>query len=975
MSSEQEEILQTFKEESQEHMSVLEEQLLAIEGGNAGPDEINLAFRAIHTVKGGAGFLGLNKLSDLGHNMEDLLGKLRNQEIQSSDEVTQSLLDGFDRLSEMFEDLESSNLIDIDVEVSQLQHVLSKSLGTTTLVPQKKKETNRVNPFVDAEISEDMAHYWIVISIAKESQRLNVSGQEIINEIEKMGSIENSSPSPLQLDGVEEVQLLFKSVLTEDLLHASGYQFDVLEEMKVSSEEPEIEDGKQDENKVTKSKPSKGKKGKSDDIVRINFSHLSMLIDLAGELILSRNQFMQKLDHNLKQEFNILSLQISDLQDGLMKTRMQTFASVTSKFPRIVRDLAKKLNKKVELETVGDDIELDKNILEGVSAPFTHILRNSLDHGIESPDDRVKAGKPRAGKILITATQKAGFVHIEVTDDGKGIDGEKIKNIAIKKGLITKEEASNYDHKQAISLIYMPGFSTQEKVSDVSGRGVGMDVVKTDFEKLGGYVDLDSELGKGTKLTIKLPLSVAIIQSLIVRVEGQLFAIPRNTVSEVLRLSPEEQSRIENVSGSSVLRYRDKLLPIVRMANILNIKQTYTKDGKQFLDQRKQIGDRRNVDREEDSDQENENQLAEDRRKEHSTVCIVVIKIGIHQFGVIIDDISHQEETVVKNLNETIEDMKHFMGITILSTGVVCFIIDGQEFSHKANITFENHDIEKEEVGNHSREMESFLLFQGAKEEHFAIPSGLVSLCAIIKVKDMIWVKDKCFYKRPEGEYELIFLHDYLSVSEIHIKDYDELKIVIPKHVHSKMAIVCSAIESIQNFDSQINYVGKPSPGMLGSAIIDEKLINFIDIHVLENSIYQDLNNRGEDKAFNNKRALLAEDSPLFQKIVSGHLTHLGFDVTVANHGEQALVKLENDSNYDLIVSDIEMPIMNGYEFIHSVRQDDRFKHIPAVAVTSLESKEAKAKGMEAGFDDFLVKINRDVFVKSINQLLNKNES
>ena len=427
-------------------------------------------------------------------------------------------------------------------------------------------------------------------------------------------------------------------------------------------------------------------------------------MNLAGELVLSRNQFQAAIVQNNHRMLNSagqrLSQVTSEIQDAIMRTRLQPIENVFSKLPRVVRDLSNSLGKEVKLDIRGKEVALDRSLVEGLSDPLTHMVRNAIDHGIESPAERKRAGKDRTGILRVEARHEAGQVVIEISDDGKGIDGKRVAQAALAKGLITAEQLKAMSAQDQMALILLPGLSTAEKVSDVSGRGVGMDVVKTNLDRLGGQLDINSMPGQGSLFRIKLPLTLTIIPALIVSAEGERFAIPQINVEELLRIRPEEtKSRIEVVGETEVLLLRDRILPLLRLEEYLGVIPTYAEAGEQReLDRRAALADRRSP----HYSEEGEPVINSDaprpgptiprrsggrRGKVRGALEIAVITTGMFQYALVVQAFHNTEEIVVKPLGHHLKESREYAGATILGDGAVALIIDAAGLAAKAELT------------------------------------------------------------------------------------------------------------------------------------------------------------------------------------------------------------------------------------------------------------------------------------------------
>jgi two-component system chemotaxis sensor kinase CheA len=440
----------------------------------------------------------------------------------------------------------------------------------------------------------------------------------------------------------------------------------------------------------------------SDSNIRVDVGLLDKLMNLVGELVLARNQILQfsstQQDTSFLNTSQRLNLITTELQEGVMKTRMQPIGNIWSKFPRVVRDLATSCGKQVNIEMEGKETELDKTIIESIKDPLTHLVRNAVDHGVESPEKRLAAGKSPEGHLFLRAFHEGGQVNIEISDDGAGIDLERVKQKALEKGLVTPDQAARLSDRELLNLLFLPGFSTAEKVTNVSGRGVGMDVVKTNIEKIGGTVDIQNHVGHGTTLKIKIPLTLAIIPALIVTSHGDRYAIPQVSLLELVRLEGEQARKgIEQIHGAAVYRLRGKLLPLVTLNHELRVEESGL-----------------------------ERQVAE-----NNAVNIVVLQADDRHFGLVVDEINDTEEIVVKPLGKQLKGISTFAGATIMGDGQVALILDVLGLAQRANVVSEVRD---RSVGEKAAEMESrhddgesLLLLRGPHDGRMAMPLSLVA--------------------------------------------------------------------------------------------------------------------------------------------------------------------------------------------------------------------------------------------------------
>jgi two-component system chemotaxis sensor kinase CheA len=610
------ELVEDYLAECREHLGTIETDLLAIERSGARIDEqlINRVFRAAHSIKGGAGFFGLTRIRELAHKTENALDLIRSRQMVPTAEAVGILLLAFDKLRELIGNHRQSNEADIEEFVGALVSLTTGSLPAA--------ERNSLTELVDVELSDGDKHiqvsafdlnqarkggkfiYLIEYDLIHDIERRGQTPWEVFKRLMGCGTILETL---LDMDSAGTLEDDSSNRLLLEVLYATVFEPDMLEGLvDVPPERVRLIE-KSGELRAPAATPQASAPVKSsvpepvptpvpiaipiliDDTpkaaaatatpaaettIRLNVSLLDSLMTLAGELVLSRNQLNESLarqdDRGIRSGAQRVSLVTSELQEIVTMTRMQPVAGLFSKFPRLVRDLARTLDKDVQLQLAGTEVEIDKSILEGLSDPLTHMVRNAVDHGIESRAGRAAAGKPAMGTVTLKASHQAGQVVIEIADDGKGLAVEKVVASSIAKGLVTREQAQNMAEPEKLALIFLPGVSTAEKVSDVSGRGVGMDVVKTNLERLGGKIEIDSAPGRGSAFRIKLPLTLAIIPSLLVSDGGERYAIPQMNVGKLIRI-PKAQlaERTDRVGDAVVLNVRDRLVPLLHLAEAL----------------------------------------------------------------------------------------------------------------------------------------------------------------------------------------------------------------------------------------------------------------------------------------------------------------------------------------------------------------------------------------------------------------------
>lgn len=644
------EIVKEFLVESYENLDRLDRDLVALEKDPRAKETLASIFRTIHTLKGSSGFLGFGKLEAVAHVGENLLSKLRDGVLVINPEITSALLATVDAVRWMLGQIEGtgqpgekdfSDLISILTRLNE-----GKSAGGGAAPSTAKTDV--------AEGSEDLFE---LPEIAPEpgaaEAALATAEPEIVCR-----ATEEPAPEPA-------AQVKAAPAATAE----------------AASPEP--------------GEPRSA--GVSDSTIRVDVGLLDKLMNLVGELVLARNQILQFTGQRTDSAFlaasQRLNLITTELQGSVMKTRMQPIGNVWSKLPRIVRDLATSCGKQVRIEMEGKETELDKTIIEAIKDPLTHIVRNSVDHGIERPEARSARGKPEEGCLKMRAYHEGGQVNIEIVDDGGGIDLNRVKQKALQRGLISPEQAARMSEHEALHLIFLPGFSTAEKITNVSGRGVGMDVVKTNIEKIGGTVDLQSQFGQGTTLKIKIPLTLAIIPALIVTSAGDRFAIPQVSLLELVRLDAEvARAEIEFIHGAPVYRLRGHLLPLAYLNRELRLAQEGAVDG---------------------------------------AVNIVVLQADGHPFGLVVDEINDTEEIVVKPLGKQLKGLAAFAGATIMGDGRVALILDVLGFAQGAGVVAEARSRSLAEKSAPTRKAtevrQTLLLFEAGQGSRMAIPLSMAA--------------------------------------------------------------------------------------------------------------------------------------------------------------------------------------------------------------------------------------------------------
>ncbi|MCP5041459.1 MAG: chemotaxis protein CheA [bacterium] len=593
------------------------------------------------------------------------------------------------------------------------------------------------------------------------------------------------------------------------------------------------------------------KKVEAAETVRVSVDLLDTLMTLAREPVLGRTQLLARLDEHedpgIKGVLQNIDIVTSDLQSNIMNTRMQPVGNVFKKYHRVVRDLSRKLGKKVDLEIEGSDVELDKSIIELLSDPLTHLVRNSLDHGMEAPAKRAELGKPETGRINLAAYHEGGQVNIEIRDNGRGIDPVKTRQAAVERELMSAEEAEALSDADAVVLIFAAGFSLAAEVTEVSGRGVGMDVVKANITKLGGKIDVESEVGVGTVVRIRLPLTLAIVPSLIVVVDEERFAVPQVNLVEIVRVKASEAAgRFEQIKGADVLRLRGQLLPLVRLADALEIPRRYScsDTGEMKAERRGRLSDRRSP----ESDQEPEGEQTReggDRRdlENQSAIHVVVLRAGEHQYGLIVDRIADSEEIVVKPLSAFVKGCRCYAGATIMGDGRVAMILDVAGIATETNLRFhdlaEESDRRERSVEEDSLDRRELILFANAEAEQFAVDLGQIVRLEKVQSSDIEVIGGTEYMQHLGKGLPLIRLENEISVGQI--SECDEFYVLIPNANGSAGGILASRVIDTIDTEVAIDHSQDDPVCVSGRALIEGRLTTILDAEKLLTSALGEL--------------------------------------------------------------------------------------------------------------------------------------
>jgi two-component system chemotaxis sensor kinase CheA len=859
-------LLREFVTETNESLDVVDVELVRFEREPGNATIINNVFRLVHTIKGTCGFLGLPRLEALAHAAEALMGRFRDGVPATSEAVT-LILGSIDRIKQILESLEQEQREPEGTDDDLISGLASMA---ATLDPKKQKAA----------------------------------------------------------EPTQSVGTLVEQVLERPLLPGEDSLDDLERAFRATPVDPP-------QRRATKSPLAEAAKDDADrngnQSIRVSVDTLEKLMTMVSELVLTRNQLLEIGRRHEESEFKTplqrLSNVTAELQEGVMKTRMQPIGNAWQKLPRIVRDLSQELGKQIDLEMQGAETELDRQVLDLIKDPLTHMLRNSADHGLETPAERRAAGKPERGRVRLSAWHEGGFIVIQVADDGRGLNTERIKAKAIAQGLATEADIDKLTEQQIHKFIFAPGFSTAAEVTSISGRGVGMDVVRTNIDQIGGTIDVRSVPGVGVSFTVKIPLTLAIVSALIVEAGGDRFAIPQLAVIELVRTHGGSEHRIERIKDTAVLRLRDKLLPVARLTSLLGI--------------------------------------APARPENAESQFIVVTQIGAQTFGIVVDAVFHTEEIVVKPMSSKLRHIALFCGNTILGDGSVIMIIDPNGIAQALGATAHMQDARAGNADSaaQAEPATSLLLFRAGSPQPKAVPLSLVTRLEEIDARKI---------ELSNGRHMIQYRGQLMPLvrmdNSVNVRSEGTQPLLVFSDGARSMALVVDEIVDIVEDRLDIEVAGG-GDGVLGSAIVKGQATEIIDIGHFLPLAFEDWFRRKEQKAAPRRRAvLLVDDSPFFRNMLAPVLQAAGFDVTTAGSGAEALAHVDGGGAADIVITDIEMPEMDGFALTQALRRHPRGAELPVIGLSSVVSAEAIARGREVGFHDYVAKFDRQGLIAALKE-------
>ncbi len=919
-------LLSEFLTETNESLAELDVELVRLEQNPNDKDLLGNIFRLMHTIKGTCGFLGLPRLESVAHAGENVLGKVRDGELEVTPQAVTLILECLDSIRALLERLEATEAEpegdDSDL-ISRL-NALADGAAAAPAAPEAPAEAPAEEPAGSGDVTLDELE--AAFAAAKGPEELAA---------EKAAEEAAAEPEPEQPKTPEPAKA------------------------KKATKAPAVED-------ADDAKSPEGKKEGSvaNQSLRVNVDVLENLMTMVSELVLTRNQLLQILRSQNESEFAAplqrLNHVVSELQEGVMATRMQPIGNAWAKLPRIVRDLAHELDKKIDLVMKGAETELDRQVLELIKDPLTHMVRNSADHGLETPAERAKAGKPETGTVSLNAFHEGGHIIIEIADDGKGLSVEKIRAKCIDNGLASEADLDAMSEQQVQQFIFKAGFSTAAAVTSVSGRGVGMDVVRTNIEKIGGTIELSSVEGRGTKFVIKIPLTLAIVSALIVECAGERFAIPQLSVVELVRASAHTEHTIERINGTPVLRLRNRLLPLVNLRHLLKLgdaaDEVASKDiGKGAADGTATAAAAA---------------TATAKGADDKEVFIVVAQIGNYSMGIIVDRVFDTEEIVVKPVAPILRGLQLFSGNTILGDGSVVMILDPNGIAAATGEISVAEGAEVNAKGRHvssSADSVAMLIFRAVDDTPKAVPLALVARLEEVDLTKVEFSNGQ-YVVQYRGQLMPLVMMDPAQK----LGSEGRQPVLVFADRNRTMGLVVKEIVDIVEGRMQIE-LSSEREGYVGTAVIGGKATDIIDAGYYLTQAFHDwfvADRESLDGKGGGRRLLVVDDSPFFRNLLQPLLTVAGYEVVCVDSADSALDLCEAGEDFDVIISDIEMPGMNGFEFARKVTNETRWAKTPIVALSSFSNPRDLARGREAGFRDYVAKTDRDALLNTLHDTI-----
>jgi two-component system chemotaxis sensor kinase CheA len=875
-------LLREFLTETAEHLDTVDVELVRFEQDPNNRAILSNIFRLVHTIKGTCGFLGLPRLEALAHAAETLMGRFRDG-LPATSAAVSLILATLDRIKDILSALE--------------RHAVEPDGADADLI----------------DALERMAAQEASQEAAQEAMTMPPAGRLADQVLERP-----LKPGEVSLD---ELERAFRDTPGPAPASHPAPPPAPATQPAAAAAVPARPAG---EGEAPAAKAQ---------TIRVSVDTLEHLMTMVSELVLTRNQLLEISrrvdDHGYKVPLQRLSHVTAELQEGVMRTRMQPIGNAWQKLPRVVRDLSGELAKSLELVMQGAETELDRQVLEVIKDPLTHMVRNSADHGIESPAERRAAGKPEKGTIRLNAYHEGGTITIEIADDGRGLDFAAIRRKTVERGIAGEAEVERMSEAQVAKFIFHPGFSTAAAITAVSGRGVGMDVVKTNIELIGGTVDIRSEPGRGTTFTIKIPLTLAIVAALIVSSRDQRYAIPQVAVLELVRVSAGSEHAIERINGTPVLRLRDRLLPIVPLARVLG-----------------QAGD-----------------------GEASEGFVVVTQVGRQRFGILVDGVFHTEEIVVKPMSSKLRHIALFSGNTILGDGAVVLIVDPNGLARMVGSGAEDGPFQAEagaeQAGPAPEESTSLLVFRGGGDGLKAVPLSLVTRLEEIEASTIEWLGG-----RPLVQYRGKLMPLIACDEALTLKREGAQALVVFSDGELAMGLAVAEIVDIVDDRLEIELVADRSD-LIGSAVIRGRATEVVNLAHYLPLVAEAWMRAGAGAAGPRpvRTVLLVDGSAFFRDMLTPVLKAAGYKVVAAASAGEALQVLAAPGGIDVLISELELPDRSGLELMAGVRASARYGQLPIIGLTVRHDPRQIAQAHKLAITELVAKFDRRGLLAALSEL------
>ncbi|MBS7537970.1 hybrid sensor histidine kinase/response regulator [Ancylobacter lacus] len=889
-------LLREFLTETNESLDMADVELVKFELDPNNSEILNNIFRLVHTIKGTCGFIGLPRLAGIAHAAETLMDRFR-EGMPVTTEAVGLVMRSIDRIKLVLAEIERNDGVEPAGDDSDL--IAELEAQASGAAPRPSAPAPR--PAAPAPAPAPRVN----AVAAPAPERPILPGEVSLEELERVFRETKAETGPLSAAGGVAAPLSPAQGANDAKTPAVNHESSV-----------------------------------SSQTIRVNVGVLEHLMTMVSELVLTRNQLMEISRRNEDQDYKgplqRLSNVTGELQEVVMRTRMQPIGNAWQKLPRIVRDLAQELGKHIELEQHGAETELDRQVLDQIKDPLTHMVRNSADHGLETPAARRAAGKPEKGTIRLSAYHEGGHVILEISDDGRGLDVDRIKAKAIENGLCTEADAARMSDTQIYRFIFHAGLSTAAAVTSVSGRGVGMDVVRCNIEAIGGTVDVRSKRGQGSTFTIKIPLTLAIVPALIVESTGERFALPQTSVVELVRVRSGSEHAMCFIKHAHVLRLRDRLLPIIDLGAVLGLSCHY--------------GERP------------EGEL------------IAVMQVGSQRFGVVLDSVSHTEEIVVKPLSTVLRGASLVSGSTILGDGRVIMIIDpnglAQIAASRAEKTGEASEAARATDDRQQSASLSLLLCRAGAQGIKAVPLSLVTRLEELDTGQIEEVSG-----RSVVQYRGTLIPIVYANAEVERRTSGRQPLLIFSEGARTMGLVVDEIVDIveTTLDLQLS---SGAPEIMGGAIINDIATEVLDVaYYLEHAfgdwfdIPMTRRNAGPPA-----RLLLVDDNAFYRAMLEPVLKGNGYLVTTCASADEALQRLSGDDRFDAVVSEVDMHGMDGFRFAQHVRDELHMENLPIIAVATAQSADSIERGRQAGFTDYVAKFDRPGLIAALREFAHHSE-